>query len=194
MQNARAVPVARRLLYSLPMGKTDLLTHLATYTAPGGYRMAYRVLRDREDARDAVQEALARACESVDTLRNPSSVDGWFYRVVMNLCRDALGRRRRFLDVEPPETPPATAPGPVPADEAVGRAEEAVRLTAAVDALPGMQRAAVALRYGDDRPVEDVAQALGIALGTAKSHLHRAHERLRAVLSAPVCEPVASAS
>src|SRR5262245_42996053 len=144
------------------MGKTDLLTHLATYTAPGGYRMAYRVLRDREDARDAVQEALARACENVDTLRNPSSVDGWFYRVVMNLCRDVLGRRRRFLDVEMPEAPspsPVTSSMPPPADETVLRAEEAARLHAAVDGLPGMQRAAIALRYGDDRPVEDVAQA-----------------------------------
>ena len=192
MQNARAAPVARPLLTLLAMGKRDVLTHLATYTARGGYRMAYRVLRDREDARDAVQEALARACESVDTLRNPSSVDGWFYRVVMNLCRDALGRRRRFLDVEVPENP--ASGGPLPADEVVARTEDAVRLAAAVDGLPGMQRAAVALRYGDERPVDDVAQALGIALGTAKSHLHRAHERLRAVLAAPVCEPLVSAS
>ena len=170
------------------MGRHDLLTHLATHTARGGYRMAYRVLRDREDARDAVQEALARACENVETLRNPSSVDGWFYRVVMNLCRDALGRRRRYVGGELPE---ATSPAPA-ADEALARAQEADRIGGAVALLPHMQRRAVALRYGGERPVEDVAQALGVALGTAKSHLHRAHEKLRAVLSAPVCQALPS--
>lgn len=170
------------------MGGRDLLTHLATHTARGGYRMAYRVLRDREDARDAVQEALARACEHAENLRNPSSVDGWFYRVVMNLCRDALGRRKRYVNGEVPE---AAGSGPLP-DEVLARVEEVGRLAGVVETLPTMQKRAVALRYGDDRPVEDVAQALGIALGTAKSHLHRAHEKLRAVLSAPVCQPLPS--
>jgi RNA polymerase sigma-70 factor (ECF subfamily) len=170
----------------------DLLTHLATHTARGGYRMAYRVLRDREDARDAVQEALARACENVDSLRNPSSVDGWFYRVVMNLCRDALGRRKRYV-AEIPETSPVGAT-PAGADEALAGAEASRQVVRALKRLPTMQRHAVTLRYGDDRPVEDVAQALGIALGTAKSHLHRAHEKLRAVLSASaaVCQPLPS--
>jgi RNA polymerase sigma-70 factor (ECF subfamily) len=178
------------------MGRNELLTHLATNTARGGYRMAYRVLRDREDAADTVQEALARACENVDSLRNPSSVEGWFYRVVMNLCRDVLGRRRRFIDTEVPETVTAAATVGTPSPfgesalEAISRAEETDRVVGMVQALPTMQRAAVALRYGDERPLEDVAQALGIALGTAKSHLHRAHERLRAAL---VCEPAASA-
>ena len=176
------------------MGQHELLTHLATHTARGGYRMAYRVLRDPEDARDAVQEALTRACENVQSLRNPSSVDGWFYRVVMNLCRDALGRRRRFAPIEEGGEHilevPAAGSGPLPADEALARAEEAERLTEAVDALPTMQRSAIALRYGDDRPVEEVAGTLGVALGTAKSHLHRAHERLRAVLT--VCQPLPS--
>src|SRR5262245_37973533 len=87
-RNGTYAPVARRLLRFLVMGRHELLTHLATHTARGGYRMAYRVLRDREDARDAVQEALARACENVETLHTPSSVDGWFYRVILNLCRD----------------------------------------------------------------------------------------------------------
>jgi RNA polymerase sigma-70 factor, ECF subfamily len=173
------------------MGRHELLTHLATHTARGGYRMAYRVLRDPEDARDAVQEALARACENVETLRNPSSVDGWFYRVVMNLCRDVLGRRRRFIDGEIPEAAAAGSAPPL-ADEVLERAETVRRLTGAVDRLPVMQRRAVALRYGGERPVEDVAQGLGVALGTAKSHLHRAHEKLRAVLNAPVCQALPS--
>jgi RNA polymerase sigma-70 factor (ECF subfamily) len=180
------------LLHFSSMGRNELLTHLATHTARGGYRMAYRVLRDREDARDAVQEALARACESVDSLRNPSHVEGWFYRVVMNLCRDALGRRRRFLDVPIPDAP-AAGSTPMAADDALALSETLTGLTAHVEALPAMQRAAVALRYGDDRSLEDVAGALGVALGTAKSHLHRAHARLRAVLGAStVCGPVLS--
>jgi len=174
------------------MGRNELLTHLATNTARGGYRMAYRVLRDREDARDTVQEALARACENVDSLRNPSSVEGWFYRVVMNLCRDVIGRRRRFIDGEVPDTAAASAPSPFgeSALETLSRAQEMDHVVGLVRTLPTMQRSAVALRYGEDRPLEDVAHALGIALGTAKSHLHRAHERLRASL---VCEAAASA-
>src|SRR4029079_4922661 len=74
--------------------RSRLLSELAGAPARKGYGIAYDLLRNRAEAEEAVQEALARACESIGDLRDPAAAPGWFLRIVTTMCLRTLRRRR----------------------------------------------------------------------------------------------------
>lgn len=139
------------------------------------YRHARRLVGDPGLAEDLAAEALARALARWPKIRSYEFLDAWVLRVVTNLAIAAFATR----------TPtPADAVVVGPDDVAVLR----VTLAQALRALPARQRDAVVLRYLVDMSEYDVAQTLGVAPGTVKSHLHRAVTRLRAQLG-PTFDP-----
>src|SRR5205809_7169949 len=71
-----------------------LLAELAGTPARKGYGIAYDLLGNRAEAEEAVQEALARACESIADLRDPAAAPAWFLRIVTTMCLRTLRRRR----------------------------------------------------------------------------------------------------
>jgi RNA polymerase sigma-70 factor (ECF subfamily) len=175
--------------------RTRLLAELAGTPARKGYGIAYDLLRNRAEAEEAVQEALARACESIGDLRDPDAAPAWFLRIVTTMCLRTLRRRKlkRTLfgwlpgkedDAKPDAGTDAIAervhasPGPAPADALVS-SETLDALLGRLDDLSAQQRAALVLRYGHDLPVPEIAQMLGVELATAKTHLVRGLARLR---------------
>jgi RNA polymerase sigma-70 factor (sigma-E family) len=133
------------------------------------YRHARRLVGDPGLAEDLAAEALARALARWPKIRSYEFLDAWVLRVVTNLAIAAFATRA-------PTPSDAVVAGPD--DVAVLR----VTLAQALRALPARQRDAVVLRYLVDMSEADVAQTLGVAPGTVKSHLHRAVTRLRTTL------------
>lgn len=174
------------------------LTHLATTMAPRGFRIAFDLLRDRAEAEDAVQEALARACEAEGRLRDADALEGWFFRVLTNVCLRVLRRRRvrRWLggwrrrapdDPAPPGEPPGDVAGldhdaGARADQALAERQEIAHLLDQLDALPAQQRVALVLRYGHDRSIAEIADMLDVKPATVKTHLVRGLRHLRAAM------------
>src|SRR3984885_1093121 len=74
--------------------KSRLLSELAGPPARRGYGIAYDLLGNRAEAEEAVQEALARACESIGDLRDPDAAPAWFLRIVTTMCLRMLRRRK----------------------------------------------------------------------------------------------------
>ena len=66
------------------------------------YRLAYSYLKNREEALDAVQTAVCRALEKMDSLQEPDALRAWFYRILINVCTDVLRRQKR-VTLLPPE-------------------------------------------------------------------------------------------
>jgi RNA polymerase sigma-70 factor, ECF subfamily len=143
------------------------------------FRLAWAILGDEAEAEDVAQEAFTLAWRKRDTLRDPGAFDAWFQRILVNACRMRLRQRRR----SPVREIPMPAPG---ADEGRARptepatADDATRIGvrhAVADALAGLDadhRIVVVLRYWADLTVEQIADRLGIPLGTVKSRLHYA--------------------
>ena len=148
------------------------LGRLAATSARRGHRIALALLRDRAEAEDAVQEALARACRDWERLREPEALAGWFFRVLTNGCLRAL-RRRRLGRVLAELWPSTQKPSEI------NVVDDSAKLLAAVERLPARQRAALVLRYGQDLAVEEIAAMLGVGAGTVKTHLVRGLARLR---------------
>jgi len=149
------------------------------------------ILRDPESARDAVQDALIRAWRDLSGLRDPDRFDAWLHRLTVNACLDiARRRRRRAFEVE--LTP---LHGPTSLDTADAFADREL-LGESLRRLNPEWRAIVVMHYYLGMPLPEVANALGIPLGTAKSRLHRAVENMRSdvIAHAPATMVVGGAS
>jgi RNA polymerase sigma-70 factor (ECF subfamily) len=163
--------------------RDSAIVRLATASAARGYRIARDLLGDSAEAEDAVQEALARACTGHAALRDPAMLEAWFLRVLTNHCLRTLRRRRwlRLWTQERSELAIDEAASPR-ADVELAAAAQHRWLLAAVAHLPPQQRAAIVLRYGHGMSINQVADALGVASGTIKTHLARGLQRLQALL------------
>jgi RNA polymerase sigma-70 factor (ECF subfamily) len=135
--------------------------------------VALAMTSDREAARDAVQESLARAYARWDQLRRMDQPTAWTRRVLINLLIDDHRRRQRE----------GTAVVRLGSRPAVGAGEPDVdTFLQLVRRLPDRQRAVVVLHYFDDMSVEQIAAAMDVAEGTIKSLLFKARQRLSADL------------
>ncbi len=157
------------------------------------YRLASRVLRNEELARDAVQEAFLKAYSSLARFEGRSGFYTWLYRLVMNQCLDMLRRDRsdRHVDWEdgdPLEAAAAAAPPPEVAGVVFGpaadvmRKELAQRVGEAMAQLPDGPRHTLLLREVDGLSYAEIAEALEIPKGTVMSRLHYARRRVQELL------------
>lgn len=142
------------------------------------FSLAVILLRDREAAEDAVQEAAMRAWRKLGQLHSGAEVRPWFLAFVANQCRNARRARwRSVLKLDDLDRPVA------------GEEERIVRgadLRRAVRSLPYDQRLAIVLHYFLDLPLEEIAVVTRAPVGTVKSRLHRATAQLRARLGEEV--------
>ena len=137
------------------------------------------ILRDPEQAKDAVQNALIRAWRDLPTLRDPDRFDAWLHRLLVRACIDEARRLRRHrVDIEL-----TVAAVPISGDD-VSRVIDDDELRRGFDRLRPEERALIVLHHYLDLPMPQVASTLGIPLGTAKSRLHRGLQVMRAALDA----------
>ena len=135
-------------------------------------RMAYLLTRNRADAEDLVQAALAKTFQAWDRIEDHGAVDGYVRRAMVN-THISWWRRRRVEEYPTDEIPDQ----PV-ADHATG-SEMQDALRRAIERLPQRMRAAVVLRYYEDMSEAEIADVLGVSQGTVKSTVSRAVAKLR---------------
>lgn len=143
------------------------------------------ILRDRNLAQDAVQEGFIGAWRNLPTLRDPDRFEGWLRRLVVRACIAMIRRqRRRVIEVDllPTDVYPSIG------DVASITADREL-LDEALRRLRPEWRAVVVLHYYLGMPLPDVADALGIPVGTAKSRHHRSLEEMRSSIAAALETP-----
>ena len=150
------------------------------------FRVAYGVLRHRQDAEDVAQEAFVKAYRSFRQLRDRERFRAWLVRMTWRLAIDRRRNDRRRLAREdaaagPDETADPSRPGRGIQDDLETR-ERARRLWAAIDALPGKLRIAIVLANIEEHDIGEVARLLDVPEGTVKSRLFLARQRLKELL------------
>lgn len=144
------------------------------------FQLSFRLLADREQAIDAVQETFASAFEARDRFRGDCKPITWLYRIAYNLCMDRLGRKGRAdvgldgLDKEDDET---SRP-----ESSAERGELRGRLDAALSSLREEDRRVLSLLIDEDLSYEDMASILGCSQESVRMRVSRARKRLRAAL------------
>ncbi len=164
----------RTLVERASKGDRDAFAMLVRASGARLDAAARLILRDRELARDAVQEALIRAWRDLPGLRDPDRFDAWLHRLIVNAAIDEARRlRRRVVEV-------ATERVDVPSSQDdIGRLVNRDELDRALSRLTAEHRALVVLHYYLGVPLPEAASSLGISLGAAKSRLHRAMGSMR---------------
>ncbi len=147
------------------------------------FRVAFSVLRHREDAEDVAQEAFAKAHRSFSKLRQRDRFRAWLVRMTwrMALDRQRSNRRRARRDHDDWQSRALEAPPPTPSD-ALEASERARRLWNAIDALPERLRLAIVLANIEEHDLAEVAKLLGVATGTVKWRLFVARKKLKDLL------------
>jgi RNA polymerase sigma-70 factor, ECF subfamily len=141
--------------------------------------IAHRILRDADLAQDAVQIAFVQAWRELPTLRDLDRFEAWLHRILVNVCYAEARRRRRFAaNVVLLETDE-----PVASDE-YRAVHDRDQLDRGFRRLPPEQRAILVFHHALGMTVPEVAEHLGIPLGTAKSRLFYATAAIRAALAA----------
>jgi RNA polymerase sigma-70 factor, ECF subfamily len=135
-----------------------------------GFAVALRLLGNRADAEDAVQQAFLRLYESRAT---------WFYRILTNTCIDWLRRVRPTAPVDGQEFPSTDTP-----ERDLVRREHYALLQAGLAAVPVEARIVLTLYYGEGRTYREIAAIRGVAVNTVKTHLRRGRAALRKALRA----------
>ena len=159
------------------VGAASEFSLLADRYLDTAYRLASVVLGDPTEAEDAAHDAAVLAWRNYGTLRDPDRFEQWFCRIVLNVCRDRLRRRRRHPVVE---LPIDDGEGSLHAPDQTGRLFTRDALDRAFVRLDPDHQIVVALRFYRDLTVEEMARRLEIPAGTVKSRLHHALRRLRA--------------
>jgi RNA polymerase sigma-70 factor (ECF subfamily) len=156
----------------------DALGALTRRDVDRAYRLAWAILGDEEDARDATQDALTVAWQQRRSLREPDRLEAWLSRILINKCRDRLRRRRRGRDrVRSIEL--VALPSVADGSQATADRDELGR---ALESLNPDQRIVVILRFWADLSVDAIADRLGVSPGTVKSRLHNSLNALRSSL------------
>ena len=138
------------------------------------WAVALRTVGDREEAADALQDALLSAYKAADRFRGDSAVTTWLHRIVVNACLDRLRRRQSRPTVPLPETDVTPAPA--------SDRDTALVVREALATLPAEQRAALVLVDIQGYAVAEAAEILGVAEGTIKSRCARGRARLAGLL------------
>lgn len=150
------------------------------------YRVARRITGQHDDALDVVQNGFIKAFEKLADFQRDSSFKTWLLRIVTNQALDWLRSRKVRFSVSIDGTRDAAAGPTLPAEAehgnpggALERAELSQRLQLAIDALPADQRSVFVLHAAGDMTYGQIAEILGIPVGTVMSRLYHARRRLR---------------
>ena len=160
-------------------GDKDAYTLVAAEIADRFLAVARRILRDRDLAEDAAQQALLAVWQDLPRLRDPDRFESWSYRVLVNACYAEGRKERRWspnLRILPVDE--------TSADRSLESVVDRDQLERGFRRLTIDQRAVVVLYHYLDKPLDEVARILEIPTGTAHSRLHHAMRGMRAALDA----------
>jgi RNA polymerase sigma-70 factor (ECF subfamily) len=166
----------RALLAAHLAGDRDAFGTLVGHHRDRLWAVALRTLGDREEAADAVQDALLSAYRAAGSYRGDARVTTWLHRVVVNACLDRVRRRKARPVVPLPEQ----GSGAEPADrhDALAARETALDVESALALLTVEQRTAILLVDVHGLPLEEAATVLAVPVGTVKSRCSRGRARL----------------
>lgn len=176
-------------------GDHDAFRWLVERYQARAFRLAFRVLKDEDQAKDAVQEAFLKVYGSIRRFEGRSSFYTWLYRIVFNFCLDLKRRDRterhvewdegRALDVAIGRGVADGASQNMEATSAMvdlEREEVRMQVAEAISRLPEAQRETLLLREAEGLSYTEIAEVLGISKGTVMSRLHYARKKVQDIL------------
>jgi RNA polymerase sigma-70 factor (ECF subfamily) len=170
--------VERQLVEQAAKGDPEAFAGLARLSSNRLFAIAYRILRDHHAAEDALQQALVTIWDDLPRLRDPDKFEAWSYRLIVRASVAAARRERRTHVLQLlPSDEDRTGP------DQLGAIVERDALERGFNQLSPDHRAVLVLRHFAGLSLAEIAEVLGIPIGTAGSRLHYAARTLRAAIA-----------
>jgi RNA polymerase sigma-70 factor (ECF subfamily) len=180
------------LVAALRAGDLTVFEHIIREQGRGLLAVARRLLRDEDEAREAVQDAFVSAFRSCHRFEGASRISTWLHRIVVNACLMRLRTGRRRVEVPIDEWLPRFLPDghhqstfvdwSNAAHALIERAETCALVRRCIDGLPDSYRTVLLMRDIEGVPADEVAAALDISSNAVHIRLHRARQALRTLL------------
>ncbi len=171
----------RQLVERAQGGDTVAFEAMVRLSASRLFAIAYRITRDHHMAEDALQQTLVTIWDELPRLRDPDRFEAWTYRLIVRTSTAQARRERRggpVVRLLPDDADASRAPGEI------ASVADRDQLARGFQRLSAEQRAILVLQYYAGLPLAEIADVLGIPIGTAASRLHYATRALRAALEA----------
>ena len=189
----RQAGVERELIGRMQAGDPSAVTELASTYGPRIHQLAFRYMKNWEDAEEVTQDVLLKVYRKIDAFRGDAALSSWIYRITFNTAMSRLRTGRQARAVEQPRTDntqPDAVRGPQEAadwsslsDDQVLRREMREKLLEALTHLPEVYRIPVVLRDIQGLSTEEASAILRVKTQTLKSRLHRGRLILREYLA-----------
>jgi RNA polymerase sigma-70 factor (ECF subfamily) len=189
--NSVAVCDDAELIRETLQGRSESFGELVRKYQDRLYNAVVHIVGNMEEARDVVQEAMVQAFRHLGSFRNSSGFYTWLYRIAFNTAASRRRRKRVFVSLEQGRESHGAEPidaGPAPS-ERLEREERCRCVRQAITQLTDQQRKVLVLRDMEGLHYDQIAEILGLPVGTVRSRLHRARMQLRESL-----QPMAGAS
>lgn len=151
------------------------------------WRVCWHYTHHQEDAADCLQETMLKAWRAIKSYRSECSLSSWLYRIASTVCLDFLRKQKRLPQTESADklaeegfSPVDESPTP---DEAILKAESADSIRAAIDSLPEDMRTVIILYALQGLGYEEIADTMNTSVGTVKSRLNRARQKIAKFLA-----------
>jgi RNA polymerase sigma-70 factor (ECF subfamily) len=161
-------------------GDLEAFDELMTLAERRVVSIAWRMLGDRDAARDAAQEVFLRVYRSLGRYRPGEPFMAWVYRITVNVCHDAARKRRRYADRHTPLGGADPAAGDVRPDDRLIDEQRRELVARALAALPERERTAFVLRDLEGLSTDEVARLLGTRAVTVRSQVSMARTKIKA--------------
>ena len=171
----------QRAIDAVKRGDASAYDYLVSKYMKRVVSIAWGIVRNAHDAEDLAQEAFVKAYRTIGRFKTGQPFGPWIYRIVTNLALDVVKHRKRFRHEELRDVEPAARRDD--ADLAARSGELAVRIDAAIESLPEMQRVVARLYLVEEFGHAEIAEMTGLSEGTVRSHLSLARGKLKERLS-----------
>jgi RNA polymerase sigma-70 factor (ECF subfamily) len=178
-----------RLIGAAARGDRSAQRELFERYRTSAFAVAVRITGKREDALDVVQDAFIKIFDRLDTFNQQSSLKTWVLRIVTNQALDARRRKKvrltASLDASEPGEKGIDPPAPLESnrpDAGLVQEELSARIRQAMESLPAEQRSVLSLHAAGDMTYGEIAEVLGVPIGTVMSRLYHARRKVQSLL------------
>ena len=174
----------RALIERCRAGDDDAFSELVDRYKNLVYAVVTRLVADRAEADDLAQEVFLKVHKGLPSFRGDAKLSTWIYRIVRNVCADTATRRpQRLASLDERDEEGRLLREPAVEDGAFGVLERRDRLEKAIEHLSVEQRFLISAHYFAGQQYQELADILNMPVGTVKTTLHRAKQRLRELMS-----------
>lgn len=176
----------KKLIAQIIAGDSDAFAELVSAYEDKVYNLCLRMCSDREEAKDLAQEAFFKAWRGLAFYKQEAAFSTWLYRLTTNVCIDHLRQKKRhaassLTAVEEEEQIDVPDPSPTPEEMVFDRRRKEI-VASAMSQLEEEFRTVLTLRVVQELSYDEIGEILDLKVGTVKSRLARAREKLRKIL------------